>query len=159
MKNKKLMKKETIEKFGNEYFLLGKKDGKKYYLENFSWNCGWYWGLGYVETFNRLKTDIESHQHFDGLFLGNQQNEKGDRIYHINDFFDESVLNDKDAWELSDLFKSCYTLRETAEIFARGKSNYSAVNDKANFKDEKLVEKINNEIMPKLFERIRELLD
>ena len=71
MKNKKL-KKEIIEKFGKKYFLLGKKDGKKYYLEDSYWDCGWYWGLGYVETFNELKIDIESHQHFDNLFLAGQ---------------------------------------------------------------------------------------
>lgn len=156
MMNKKLIKKETINRFDNKYFLLGKKDGKKYYLEDFSWDCDWYWGLGYVETFNRLKTDIDSHQHFNGLFLAKQY--EGKTIYHINDFLDESVLTDSQAWELSDLFKSCYTLRETAEIFGRGKSNFSSVDNKANFKDEKLAERINKEILPKLFERIRELL-
>lgn len=154
MKNKKILKKETIEKFGNKYFLLGKKDGKKYYLQDFSWDCGWYWGLGYVETFNRLKTDIDSHQHFDGLFLAKQYEEK--TIYHVNEFLDESVLSDSESWELSDLFKSCYTLRETAELFGRGSSNYATPSVK--IKDEKLAERINKEILPKLFERIRELL-
>ena len=156
MKNKKL-KKEIIEKFGKKYYQLGKKDGKEYFLEDSYWNCGWYWGLGYVETFNRLKTDIESHQHFNDLFLAGQQKENGNWIYHINEFFDESVLNDKESLELSDLFKSLYSLKEVAEVFTRGNSNYAASKE-VNLKDEKLAEKINYEIMPKLFKRIRELL-
>ena len=151
MGNKKL-KKEIIEKFGKKYYLLGKKDGKKYYLEDSYWNCDWYWGLGYVETFNRLKTDIESHQHFDNLFLAGQQKENN-WIRHINEFLDQSVLNDEESWELSDLFKSCYALKEAAAIFTRGNSNYTTSKE-----DEKMAEKINYEIMPRLFKRIRELL-
>lgn len=156
MNNKKL-KKEIIEKFGKKYYLLGKKDGKKYYLEDSYCVCGWYWELGYVKTFNILKTDIESHQHFDNLFLAGQQKESGNQIPLINEFFDESVLNDEEAWELSDLFKSLYILKEVARVFTRGNSNY-AISKEVNLKDEKLSEKINYEIMPKLFKRIRDLL-
>ena len=156
MENKKL-EKEIIVKSGKKYYLLGKKDGKEYFLEDFYWNCNWYWGLGYVETFDSLKIDIESHQHFNNLFLAGQQKEDGNWLYHINEFFDESVLDDKESWELSDLFKSLYSLKEVAEVFTRGSSHY-ATSKEVNLKDEKLAEKINYEIMPKLFKRIRELL-
>ena len=64
------MEKEVITKFGRKYYLLGKDaEGTKYWLEEPSWDCNWYWGFGYVQTFDRSGNDIDSHQHFDILFL------------------------------------------------------------------------------------------
>ena len=49
---KKKMKKEKRFAFGKNIYLLGSdKDGVKYWLEEASWDCGWYWGFGYVETY------------------------------------------------------------------------------------------------------------
>ena len=39
------MKKYSFNKFGHKYYLLGAdKEGIKYYLEEASWDCDWYWG-------------------------------------------------------------------------------------------------------------------
>ena len=42
--------------------LLGytKYDHKPIYLDGFSWDCGWYWGFGYLGNKN-------CHYHVDGL--------------------------------------------------------------------------------------------
>ncbi len=36
--------------------------GSRVYLEDFSWNCNWYWGGGYL-------INSRFHAHFDGAFL------------------------------------------------------------------------------------------
>ena len=66
MKTKELIKKEKDHAFGKDVYLLGKDaEGVKYWLESPSWDCGWYWGFGYVETYQRnwrpsLARDIEA---------------------------------------------------------------------------------------------------
>ena len=72
----KIAKKQS-KAFGKDIYLLGEdQDGTKYWLEAPHFDCGWYWGFGYIETYtnNRrpdLAKDIASHQHIDGL-LGQQ---------------------------------------------------------------------------------------
>jgi hypothetical protein len=67
------MNKKQSHAFGKDIYLLGKTtDGELIWLEAPSWDCGWYWGFGYVETYtnNRrpdLAKDISSHSHFNGL--------------------------------------------------------------------------------------------
>ena len=42
------------------FYLLGRdEEGINYWLEEPSWDCGWYWGFGYVETYttNEVKAD------------------------------------------------------------------------------------------------------
>ena len=50
------MKKKQIRVFGHNYYLLGTyKDGKKYYIQEPTWDCGWYWGGIYINSFtNKL---------------------------------------------------------------------------------------------------------
>ena len=51
-----------------EKIYIGTVDGEKIYLSAPSWDCDWYWGFGYIETYtnnnnpNKSK-DIKSHQH------------------------------------------------------------------------------------------------
>ena len=69
------MKKQKNHAFGKDIYLLGKDNGDTlYWLEAGSWDCKWYWGFGYVETYTNnnhpsRSRDISSHQHFDSLFL------------------------------------------------------------------------------------------
>ena len=45
------MKKEKRKAFGKKIYLLGKDaEGVKYWLEEASWDCNWYYGFGYIET-------------------------------------------------------------------------------------------------------------
>jgi hypothetical protein len=65
-----LIKKKTYVAFSKNVYLIGINDcGEKVFLEEPSWNCGRYWGFGYLEVYtnnnNPSKTkDIRSHTHF-----------------------------------------------------------------------------------------------
>lgn len=144
------MKKEYIENNLGKFYLLGKKDGQKFYLAVPSWDCGWYWGFGYVETFDRGKTDIDSHQHFDTLIL------KSD-CFHVNEFFDETPFTDKESWEISDLMQSYYTLKESAELFHLGGSHYTTVKG-FTLEDKNECERINKILLPKIFKKLDYIL-
>ena len=153
------MKKKVINKFG-EHYLLGKGiDGQYYYLEKESWDCGWYWGLGYIHTFTnnkapQLSRDIASHQHFDGLFLN------GTKCAYDNfiDFFEDIVLTDKELWTFIELMKTAYTLKESAEVFGRGGSHFTTNPCADVIKNTEIVDKINNEMIPAIMDKVRELL-
>lgn len=69
----KLAKKENYRMFGKNIYLIGvTTNNEKVFLEEPSWNCGWYWGFGYLDTYtnNRCITkskDISSHSHFENF--------------------------------------------------------------------------------------------
>ena len=114
------MEKKKSHAFGKDIYLLGKdKDGINYWLEEASWDCGWYWGFGYVETYTNnkyphLSRDINSHQHFDGLFL------KGAIFDSFKSLLVETPLSDNEIWKLLELMDTFYTLRESADLFKNG---------------------------------------
>jgi len=110
------------------------------YLKGFQWDCGWYWGGGYIGNKN-------FHAHFDGAFLaapdirghslGNfvtpwtklQDYQKGAAVMSngcavwepITFFLDDvpEYIN-KNWWRVKDLYKQFYALREAAEVFQHG---------------------------------------
>lgn len=154
------MKKRECRAFGKKIYLLGTdNENKNIWLVEPSWDCGWYWGFGYLQTYTNNKNpnlakDIASHTHFDSEIL------KGLSFSYNNfkSYFKETVLKDNEIWELCDYMKTFYTLKETAELFGRG---YSHQTERAKIdllKDEKMVEKINKELLPALFEKIIKLL-
>lgn len=147
------IKKKKSHAFGKDIYLLGvDKHGDKLWLEAASWDCNWYWGMGYVETYTNqdnpsIAKDITSHSHVDGLLKD---------CHHFNEVLIESVLTDKESWELADLYKSFYTLKDTAEIFHTGNSNLTTTG--IDLKDKQLETHINKVVLPKIFERIYEIL-
>jgi len=157
------MNKQKSHAFDKDIYLLGvDEDGVRYWLEAPRWDCGWYWGFGYIETYTNnlhpdLARDIDSHSHFDGLVWFKKDN--GDYVYHINESprFVETVVSDAEAWELSDLMKRFYVLKESAEIFNIGTAHFTSNtrHDSTN----KNIEKYINEVeLPKIFKAIMELL-
>ena len=76
-----LIKKANYRMFGKNIYLIGiNSKGKKVFLEHPSWDCGWYWGFGYLETYtnNRQITrskDIKSHSHFSNFDENNILND------------------------------------------------------------------------------------
>jgi len=155
------MNKKVTSVFGKKIYLIGKdSSGVNYWLEEPRWDCDWYWGFGYMETYTNNKRpewarDISSHSHwggFCGLEIGNKY------IHHINasPMLSETVLSDRESWELSDLMKSFYTLKETAEIFHLGNSHLTSTG--INLKDKNLEDHINTVVLPSIFKRIIEIL-
>ena len=153
------MKKKTINKFGEHYLLGINQDGEHVYLEKESWDCGWYWGFGYLHTFTNDRqptrsVDISSHTHFDSTFLNGP-----DSAYDsFRKYFKETVLSGNEIWELVDLMTTAYTLKKTAMILNHGYSYYTERAKISDLKDKELEDKINHEFLPEVFDRIRALL-
>lgn len=152
------MNKQTLEIFGKKNWLLGTNSaGKKLFLVAPSWDCGWYWGFGYVETYTNndnpeRSRDIASHSHFDSLFGNNCNFYDG-----FNKIIKNPTLSDDEIWQLCDYMKTFYCLRETAEVLKHG---YSYISEKAKLdivKDEIYAERINQVILPILFKHIEDL--
>lgn len=156
----KTMEKRTTEAFGKEIYLLGEdKNGILYWLEAPSWDCGWYWGCGYVETYTNntnpsIARDINSHQHFDGLFFNKNKN----GFDTFEEFFADSTVSDKELWTLLELMRTIYTLKETAEVLGRGGSYYTANPCKEIVTNHEEVKRINEVVLPALFNEVRNLL-
>lgn len=152
------IKKQKKRAFNKDIYLLGiDESGVKHWLESASWDCGWYWGFGYVETYTNnnnpeIAKDISSHSHWDTCIVGKQAHS------HLNDNpnFISTTLSDTESWELSELMQSFYSLKEAAAIFGRGKSHIA--NTEINYEDKEITNKINKEILPKIFQRIYEIL-
>lgn len=117
---KEQIKKRKSFAFGKNVYLLGEdSNGIKYWLEEPKWECDWYWGFGYVETYlnndNPTKSkDISSHQHIKTSFLGKQGKD------YIHNLFDSPLLHKitfskKEGWILSELFEEFYLLQKMAE--------------------------------------------
>lgn len=153
------MEKQTTKAFGKTIYLLGiDNEGTKYWLEEPSWDCDWYWGFGYIETYTNndnpsMARDITSHSHFKSMFIDG----KGCIYDNFKNFFKETTLSDNEIWLLCDYMKSFYTLREMAELMHNGcswqteKAKLDLLNDK------ELENKINKVMMAALFEKIKEL--
>ena len=154
------MKKQVKKAFGKNVYLLGAdKEGTYYWLEEATWDCGWYWGAGYVETYTNNKypersRDIESHQHFDVLFL------KGPEMCKdmFDEFFNETPLNDGEKWKLLELMKTIYTLKEYSEVVYRGGSNITSNSLMEAIKSEEEYNRINKTVLPQLFEEVYKIL-
>ena len=75
------------------------------YLSKHSWDCGWYWGFGYIGN-SRL------HMHIDSLINGE---------YDVNKIFDGSTGITQDQWWIiRDLFRQAYALKAAAEVYQYG---------------------------------------
>lgn len=156
------MKKEKRKAFGKNIYLLGKdKNGVKYWLEEASFNCGWYWGFGYIETYTNNNNpekarDINSHQHFDGLFL------KTNIFDSYKDFFAETTLNDDEIRQFLGYMEEFYTMRKYSDLLHSGNNITSKAknikleeNEEENKKEYK---RINEILLSELFEKIYSLL-
>jgi len=157
------MKKRKDRAFGKDVYLLGKDlDGTLLWLESGSWDCDWYWGFGYVESYtNNLypgrAKDITCHQHFDGLV--GLKLESGDYVHHLNESpeIKETTLSDSESWKLSDLMMSFYTLRKTAELYHQGNSHLTSTQG-CDLKNKEAEERINSIEIPKIMNAVYELL-
>jgi len=145
--------------FGKDVYYLGKgKDGDYYWLEESKFDCGWYWGLRYVETYeqNRLPEkarDISSHSHFDSMFF----NQKHDAHTEFKAFFESTPLSDKEIWTLCELMKSAYIFREYSDTIYRGGAHYTNNPCADIIKNNDEYDRINKIVLPAIFEEIYKL--
>lgn len=154
------MKKTTKQLFRKKCYLLGKDhEGINYWLEEPSWDCDWYYGFGYIESYTNNRCpeksrDIQSHQHFDSLFLKGPK----DAFTMFKDFFKETVLTDSEIYLLVDYMMSAYTLRKTSDLLHQGCSWQTERAKLDEVKQPEMYNKINKEMLPAIFKEIDKLL-
>lgn len=159
-----MTKKTTKDKLGKSLYLLGRDVcGYSIYLEYPSWDCGWYWGFGYIERYTnktRPETarDIVSHTHWNREIVGDKVIE-GRYIYHINDnpSIVETVLTDRESWLLSELMRQFYILRDMSNLVYRGSAGVSSLQSSPT-KSTGIYHVINTRMLPAIFEHIHNLL-
>lgn len=160
--------------FGKDIYLLAKdKDGVLYWLEAPTWDCGWYWGFGYVETYTNnknpsLSREIESHSHWDGAIVGQMEEYnyekkcfvKSQYVHHINENnrFSDTVLTDSESWKLAELMKTAYKLKEQAEMCRHGGAYITENPCKKLLTNKRLEKKINEVLLPAVFAEIAKIL-
>ncbi len=157
-KQEKLLKKRISKFHGKKIFLLGQDEHKiNYWLVEASWDCDWYWGFGYIQTYTNnanpsIARDITTHDHAE-----NFMSEYFTEWNNSNPILRKMTFTEKEGWELSELFKQYYLLRETAEYFYTGNCHVAKTSIKT-FKKPELVQEINVIILPEIFSRIYEIL-
>ena len=155
------IKKRKEHAFRKDIYLLGerKEDGKLVWLEAPSWDCGWYWGFGYLETYTnnqnpQFAKDIYSHSHFDGDIL----NGNGCSFDNFKNYFNKTTLTDKEIWKLCDYMITFYTLKKAAALFGAGNSHQTEDAKIETLQDKEISDIINQKKLPELFKNIIELL-
>ena len=138
------------------YYLGISTDGLKIYLKKPSWDCGWYWGFGYLVGYNaKGKPTLHMQTHFDTMFLTPSNGIWG--VERFKQYFKTIGLPEPSLWKLCDYMKSFYALQDAAEVLFRGNSNItSRVETIANTS---LSATINHEILPDLFRKIDALFE
>lgn len=141
---------------------LGTVDNESIYLSPPSWDCGWYWGFGYLGNKN-------CHYHVDGLKTIETYNLEAkawthERVNLYDGFkrhFAESfiVKADKDIWTLAELFQTFYILKEVAEVYNRGGSYLSSNPCASVIKNLDEVKRINEVVLPAIFKEIYIILN
>lgn len=149
------MKKKTKEFHGKTLYLLGKDEyGTHYYLESPKWDCGRYWGFGYIQGFHSSRVSDRSHsshEHAD-KFMSEWFTEFNGSKPRLK----EMTFSESEGWRLSELFKRFYTLKESAELFGRGGAHVQGVDDWQ--KREAWTKEINEVLIPKVTSEITSIL-
>ena len=152
---KEILEKEKAHILGSTYYLLGMDENKvKYYLEKGKFECDWYWSGGYIETFNRNKSDINLHTHYDTGKV------HGLRFSYYDDFnkiFKKCTLTDSEKWKFHELMRTFYTAKEAMEMSYRGGSHVTT-NPLSDLIQNKAVYDHYNNLIEKIHEELDKLL-
>lgn len=156
-------KKKSFTWHGKTYYYIGQdENGQKMYLEKATWDCNWYWGIGYIESFtnNRnpeLSRDISMHTHFDCLMEEQAKN----RFYHIDAFktvFPVNPFTDSEIWKIIELMKSAYTARQYSDMLYTGGSHITGNPAKDIIQNETEYKRINDIVIPGIMENLYKIM-
>ena len=156
------MNKKQIRVFGHNYYLLGTyKDGKKYYIQEPTWDCDWYWGGIYINSFTNnnqpeRSKDIDLHTHFDYMFF----KYKGKTSWEIMEQdFTELVLDHDEIWKVLELCKSFYILKEAAGFYHCGGAKFTgSMVDELELKSNDIYKVIVKVQIPIVLNKLKEIL-
>lgn len=155
------MEKKKSFAFDKTIYLLGEdKDGIKYWLEEGSWDCDWYWGFGYIETYTNnsnpsTSRDIVSHEHFDSKILNNNKC----CFDTFKEIFVKTPLDDKEIWTLCELMETFYILKETSDLYYRGSSHITNNPCKDLLKNNEEYQRINEILIPNIMNEVYKILE
>ena len=97
----------------------GAKGEGRLYLEKHQWDCGWYWGFGYIGN-------AGVHTHIEFLI---KRREKYDRYWvDVSHQFKSTWITQDQWWILRDLFISAYAFKRAAEVYRYGGHQTEAAN-------------------------------
>lgn len=139
--------------------ISSKWDGNMF-IERPSWDCGRYWGFGYLERWNNIIGDIDFHTHMDSCFRENKDGRSCNWFDGMKDLFDGGDVfeNDKDRWKFLEIVKTIYSLKETAEVLGRGGSLYGNNPCMELIKNHDEVRRINCKVIPALIDEMYKVL-
>lgn len=158
---KKIVEKWVIHKFGRTCYFLGRdKFGKNHFLQSANFECGWYWGGGYVETYTNNQNpeqakDIQTHTHFDSLFFNNPLK---NAFRSFKEYFPETPFSDSEIWKICELMKTFYIARDYADIVYRGGARYASNPASDVVKNEAEYKRINGKVIPEIMNELYKIL-
>lgn len=160
-------KKHVINWHGKSYYFLGQDAyGENYWLEQANWDCGWYWGGGYVETFTNNRNpeksrDVSSHQHFDGLFFKGPEHgfDKFRKLFGYPAVTGgRTPYLDSEVWKICELMKAFYLARNYSDMIYCGGAHYTNNPVAEIIKNEAEYKRINNEVIPAIIEALYKIM-
>lgn len=123
-------------------FRIGVMDGRGIMLRVPSFDCGWYWGFGYLG--NR-----DCHFHLDHLdSVDSKLANKNLYAQLIGLFGDSLTIPREKLWTFCEIVETVYALKQAAEVFGRGGSHYNQNPDKDALTVPEYVRHINDELIP-----------
>ena len=164
-KTKYRLEKETTGSGKNKKYLMGKnQDGEKVWLETPSWDCSWYWGFGYLYTKDSL-THVDCltgrHEYYDTEKQCHRLSSE-----YIHNIYDspklvETTFTQNEGWNLSELFKEFYLLKDMAEYTHRNPASCNLTTSPVTQNPEKMAawhKEINEVMIPLITAEILRML-
>ena len=148
------MNKNLITEYnGKTLYFLGKDDDDVYYyLESISFDCGWYYGLNYIEGFTNNKINDRYH-YIHTHFMADE--------YDYNWLFSlkNEHLSEKDKWKVCELCKTMKKFREFADMNYLGGSHITEIAEEQELVKNKELYKYANETIEKLWKMVVEIFE
>ena len=126
---------------------IGVVDNKFIYLSPPSWDCGWYWGWGYLGNNN-------CHYHLNGL-----DKSKNLKTAIDDHFVDSYLIRPSQRWEFAELVQSFYKLKDMAEVYNKGGCYLTKNSLSELIKNKDEVKRINEVLIPAIFEKCYEIIN
>ena len=125
-----------------------------------TWDCGWYWGFGYLERWKGRKGDIDFHTHINVEFSENGESHRCNWYEGMRHLLDKGDVfeNDTKRWQFLEIVKTIYNLKMTAEVLGRGGSHYADNPLSDEIYNPIEVRRINEDLIPKLIDEMYKVL-
>lgn len=139
---------EPTTKWVKDIFFGERKDDlSQIFIQQPSWDCGWYWSFGYLGNYRE-------HYHLHGYANGRNIN-----MYDA--LLADYQLNPKIAnnlWKFCELALTAYSLKTAAEVLGRGGSHMTTNPVADIIKNPAEVDRINKQVLPAIFDAIAEII-